>query len=281
MRKSCGSSMYWWSSVGERAGGLAVVAERLLDDDPRVLRDAGLRQPLDDPAEEERRDLEVEDRALGAGDRGRDALVRGGVAEVALDVRETLREAREHRLVELLAGADDRVAGALDELVDRPVVDGDADDRALEQPTLLEPVERMERHDLGQVPGDPEDHEDVGLLRLRRRRRRGGHCCARHLVPPPLAVPRHGSLRHAAATPVICSRSPRTRSDPAHALVGEPRAGPVDDRLRPILVRRQEREVHGAPGDLGLQALHRPPTEHLRRRRRRVRSSPSSPCPCT
>ena len=198
--------------LGELARGLAVVAEGLLDDDPGVLREARLGEALDDPAEEERRDLEVEDRALGAGDGGGHALVRGCVAEVALDVGETLREALEHRLVELLAGADDRVACALDELVDRPVVDGDPDDRALEQPALLEPVQRMERHDLGQVPGDPEDHEDVGLLRLRRRRRRGGHCCARHLVPPPLAVSQHGSLRHAAATPVICSRSLRTRT---------------------------------------------------------------------
>ena len=197
--------------LGELARGLAVVAEGLLDDDPGVLRQAGLGEALDDPAEEERRDLEVEDGARGAGDRGRDALVRGGVAEVALHVREPLREAREHRLVELLAGADDRVAGALDELIDRPVVDGDPDDRALEQPALLEPVQRVERHDLGQVPGDPEDHEDVGLLRLRRRRRRGGHCCARHLVPPPLAVSQHGSLRYAAATPLIGSRSLRTR----------------------------------------------------------------------
>ena len=137
--------------VGERARGLEVVAERLLDDDPRVLREPGLREALDDPAEQERRDLEVEDRARRVGDGLGDALVRGGVAEVARDVRETLREAREHLLVELLAGADDRVAGALDELVDRPVVDGDPDDRALEQPALLEPVQRAERHDLGQV----------------------------------------------------------------------------------------------------------------------------------
>ena len=151
--------------LGERARGLAVVAERLFDDDPGVRRQAGLGEPLDDPAEEERRDLEVEDRALRAGDRGGDALVGGRVAEVPLHVGEPLGEALEHRLVELLARADDRVACALHELVDRPVVDGDPDDRALEQPALLEPVQRVERHHLGQVTGDPEDHEDVGLLR--------------------------------------------------------------------------------------------------------------------
>ena len=45
---------------------------------------------------------------------------------------------------------------------------GDADDRALEQPALLQPVERVKRHHLREVAGDAEDDEDV-------RRRRLGH----------------------------------------------------------------------------------------------------------
>ena len=52
--------------VGERAGRVAVVAERLLDDDARVLGQPGVGEALDDAAEQERRDLEVEDRVLGA-----------------------------------------------------------------------------------------------------------------------------------------------------------------------------------------------------------------------
>src|SRR4051794_891161 len=51
--------------------------------------------------------------------------------------------------------------------------------------------------------------------------------------------------------------------DPARALVREARAGPVDDRLRAILVGRQQRKVDGAPGELGLLALHRLAAEHL------------------
>ena len=54
------------------------------------------------------------------------------------------------------------VAGSLDELVDGPVVDRHADDRAVQQTPPLEPVQRPERHHLGQVAGDPEDHEYVG-----------------------------------------------------------------------------------------------------------------------
>ncbi len=51
--------------AGQRARRGQVVAERLLHDDARLRRQAGLRQALDDGAEEERRDLEVEDRPAG------------------------------------------------------------------------------------------------------------------------------------------------------------------------------------------------------------------------
>ena len=212
MRRSCDSSMYWWSSSASARADSPSWPNGFSTTIRAFFVDAGLREALDDPAEEERRDLEVEDRALRAArspSATRSYVAASPKSPWTYESRSAKRV--EHRLVELLARADDRVARALDELVDRPVVDGDADDRALEQPALLEPVQRMERHHLGQVAGDPEDHEDVGLFGLRRRRRRGGHCCARHLVPPPLAVSRHGSLRHAAATPVICSRSLRTR----------------------------------------------------------------------
>ena len=83
---------------GQRAGRGQVVAERLLDDDARRLRQPGLGQALDDGAEEERRDLEVEDRVLGALDRLGDALVGRRVGEVALHVGEPGGEAVEHRL---------------------------------------------------------------------------------------------------------------------------------------------------------------------------------------
>ena len=67
--------------------------------------------------------------------------------------------------VERLARCDDRVARALDELLERPVVEGDADDRAVEEPARLEAVQRAERHDPREVAGDPEDHEHVGRPR--------------------------------------------------------------------------------------------------------------------
>ena len=156
----------------------AVVAERLLDDDARVLRQPRLRQALHDGAEEEGRDLEVEDRALRAVDRLGQALVRGRVGEVAGDIGEPVGEALEDLRVELLARAFDRLAGAVLQLVDGPVVHGHADDRTVDQAPPLEAVERHERHHLREVARDSEGHEDVRRARLldsAGRGRGGGH----------------------------------------------------------------------------------------------------------
>src|SRR5262249_27497072 len=121
-----------------------------------------------------------------AVDRLGDAFVGRSVSEVARDVGEPLGEAAEDLLVELLARPDDRVARALDELVDRPVVDGDAEDRAVEQPALLEPVERPERHRLREIAGDAEDDEPVCVLAFDLGRTLGlrdaGGCASDHAV---------------------------------------------------------------------------------------------------
>ena len=147
--------------VGELLRGRLVVAERLLDDHTRIGRQARLREPLDHPAEEEGRDLEVEDRLLRAVDRLGHPLVGGGIAEIALDVGEPVREPVEHLRVELLAGALDRGPRPLLELVERPVVDGHADDRAVEQTPALEPVQGTEGHHLREISGDSEHDEHV------------------------------------------------------------------------------------------------------------------------
>src|SRR6476659_6837593 len=88
-------------------------------------------------AEQERRDLEVEHRRARALDGGRHALERRAVAEVARHVGQPRSEAVEDRGVERLAGALDRGPRALAQVVGAPVVDGDADDRAVQQPARL------------------------------------------------------------------------------------------------------------------------------------------------
>ena len=154
------------------AGRGKVVTERLLHDDTRVRGQAGARQPLDDRPEQCGRDLQVVDGALGLTGGDSQPLVRGGVREVALDVREARREAREHSRVEALACPDDRGPGSFHQLVHGPGGVRDPDDRAVEQTPLLESIQRSERHHLGQVARDAEDDEDVG--RLARRGQIGG-----------------------------------------------------------------------------------------------------------
>ena len=89
-------------------------------------------EALHDSPEQEGRDLEVEDRQLPPLDRLPDARVGRVVVEISRDVREARHEALEDVFVQLLAGAHDRLASALLQLLDRPVVNGHADDRTVE-----------------------------------------------------------------------------------------------------------------------------------------------------
>ena len=61
--------------IGQRPSGLAIVPERLLDDDTGRLRQTRVAQALDHASEEERRDLEVEDRGAEPLDLQPDPLV--------------------------------------------------------------------------------------------------------------------------------------------------------------------------------------------------------------
>jgi hypothetical protein len=109
-----------------------VVAERLLHDDAGVLGQARVREAADDHAEERRWDFEVEDGELRALDLLGHASIGRRVREVAVDVREPGGEALEDGLVKRLARRDDRVACAIDQMLERPVVERDADDRTVE-----------------------------------------------------------------------------------------------------------------------------------------------------
>ena len=72
----------------ERSGGGEIVAERLLHDHPRGLGEPGLGQSLDHPPEQERRDLEVEDRDVRVADRVSHPLIRGRIVEIAAHIRQ-------------------------------------------------------------------------------------------------------------------------------------------------------------------------------------------------
>ena len=118
----------------ESAGGLERVAERLLDHYPTAADEARFGDALDGASEEKRGNLEVEDGRGGAFDRLPDTFVGRGVREVTADVREASSKTAEDLIVKRLARGEDRRAGPLDELLDRPVVYRDADDSTREQP---------------------------------------------------------------------------------------------------------------------------------------------------
>src|SRR6185295_6424960 len=71
--------------------------------------------------------------------------------------------------------------------------------------------------------------------------------------PPPLSSPlTRGSWRLLAF-----------HGDPPGALVRERGPCPVDDGLRPVLVRRQQGQVNRGPGELSLRPRHGASSEHL------------------
>src|SRR4026209_563022 len=93
---------------------------------------------------------------------------------------------------------------------------------------------------------------------VRKRPKSIGVCSSPVLTAPAISVMSH---------PPFASDVPRllvrVDADPAHAPLWELTPRPVDDRLRTVLVRREEREMHGPPRELRLVPLHRLPAEHL------------------
>jgi hypothetical protein len=155
----------------EGPGRRQVVAEGFLHHHPGVGGQAGAGQTFHHHPEQRRGDLEVEHRALPPLDGLGHPLVGLGVGVVPRHHAEPGGQSLEHRLVDHLLGVLHRPPGVLAQGGRRPLVKGHPDDGAGEQVAPLEPVEGAEGHLLGQVPGDPEDHQDVSL----RRRSARGH----------------------------------------------------------------------------------------------------------
>ncbi len=99
---------------------------------------------------------------MAALDRGRHLGVGARVAVVARDHGEARGESTEHLVVDRLARVLNGLTGVGAQLVVGPLVPGDSHNGAGDHAPDLEPVEGAERHLLGQVAGDAEDHEDVG-----------------------------------------------------------------------------------------------------------------------
>ncbi len=163
----------------ERPGRGEIVAEGLLDDHAGRLRQPRLGEALDHSSEQERRDLEVEDGAVLTGDRRANPLVRTGVAEVPRHVGQPGRQAAKDVVVESLRAGGNRLASVFSQVLVAPVADRHPHDRAVEQPAALQPIQRAKGHHLREIPGDPENHEDIGGLRAGRFGLGVGGCWAR------------------------------------------------------------------------------------------------------
>ena len=138
-----------------------VAAEGLFDHQPRALGKPGLVQPLDHGGEHRGRDGEVEERVFGGAERGFEPRETPGLAVVARDVAQPVGEPVEGGTVDLAQMGFYPVAGAGGELVGAPIVERDADDRALEVAARLHPVERGKDHLVGEIAGGAEDHQRV------------------------------------------------------------------------------------------------------------------------
>ena len=188
----------------QRPGRGQVVAEGLLHRDPGPLGETGPGQALHHAAEQRRRDLEIEDGAVPPLDGVGDAVIGLRVLVVARDHRQALGQPLENMLADLLAGVFDGLARVVAEGRGRPLVAGYADDRALKLLAALHAVQGPEGLLFRQVPGDAEDHQDVGG-----RGRRSGH-----LIPLswPLGEGRAHFTAGRTAPPRWRSPRPRWRS---------------------------------------------------------------------
>ncbi len=146
----------------QRPGRGEVVPERLLHHDARVVAQAGVGQVAHHPGEQVRRDLQVEQRPVRALDHRTQPVVGVGIGEVAGHIGHPAGQSLERVRVDLFAGVLDRVTRMLAQVVGAPVLRGNANNGAVQQPAPLQPVQGSESHLPGQVTGDAEDHKDVG-----------------------------------------------------------------------------------------------------------------------
>src|SRR5579862_782993 len=166
----------------ELNGGFVVVAERFFDDDADpvavgFLGEIGFAEFADDEREELRRDSEVMKQIalgvvllLGRGDLVFEALVGSGIAEVALDVVDTIEEPFPQRFIERRVGKLlDALGEFLAEGIGVQLVVRKTDDGELlgKEALLLEIHERRQELALGQVAAGAVDNHDAGRGFLR------------------------------------------------------------------------------------------------------------------
>ena len=164
MRKIASSGNTERATRVELPGRRQVAAEGLLDDQARVLGQAGLAQALDHRLEQRGRHREVVRRALGALERLLQRVEGLGLVVVAADVADRLLQLVERgAVVDAAAFLLDRVAHALVHLVVGLRAAGDADHTRHQLAALGHRVQRGEDLLVGEVAREAEQHEGVGV----------------------------------------------------------------------------------------------------------------------
>ena len=157
----------------QRPRRVEVMPERLLDHDAAAaLHKLGLREPGYHHLEQRGWDLQVEDGVGGVAQRRGHGPVGGAVVEIAAHVGQPRGEPLPDRVVNRLAGGLDGLERVLAQMIVGPVLHRHADDRAVQQAPLVEPIQRTQGHLAGEVAGDAEDDERISRTCRRRAHRR-------------------------------------------------------------------------------------------------------------
>lgn len=100
----------------------------------------GAGEVLDDRAKQSRRHLQVEQRAVMPADVCGQLVVQCVLGDVSVQLGQPGGQTVDDRIVECLSGTADRLPCPGQQLLDRQLVVGDADDRAVKQPPPFQPI---------------------------------------------------------------------------------------------------------------------------------------------
>src|SRR3954463_1287268 len=143
------------------SGAGQITTEGLLDDDARILRAARALEVLDHWLEQRRWDRQIEQGARRLAEPLPQSRERTRVEIVAVHVFEQLRQTFERALVDA-AVLGEALAHPLEKRLAGPPRPGDADHRPVQELALHHRLERGEDLLIGEVAGDPEQHQRVG-----------------------------------------------------------------------------------------------------------------------
>ena len=137
-------------------------AERLLHDDARALRRAGLAELLHRQSEQHWRNRQVVGRMLGGAKLLPDRLERGWILIVAVDIAQQAQEFLESGAIHT-AVLVDAVGGPCAELIEIPALLCHADHRNIEVAAFHHRMQRREDLLVREIAGGAEKNESVGM----------------------------------------------------------------------------------------------------------------------